>query len=229
MYKNSIKDLTFNFTNEPSGEVLEDLMDIMSSSAKKNTVILGGRGSVKLGNVRGFGDIVLKEYYRGGFIGKFNRYYFLKSTKSRPQIEYDFLVEANSLGLNVPKPLGYIIKHNLIYRGWLVTEMLNSKWNLANLSMSDEERTRLLVHSVVDQILKLIENKIFHVDLHPGNVLVDEDNTIFLIDFDKARYFSGTKNKLRDLYLHRWRRAVIKHNLPEYLSEYICAGLRKNF
>jgi 3-deoxy-D-manno-octulosonic acid kinase len=79
------------------------------------------------------------------------------------------------------------------------------------------------------QLYLLIEEGIYHVDLHPGNVLVDNNHNVYVIDFDKARCWTGPKNELRDLYLHRWRRAVIKHNLPETLSEIACLHLRYNF
>ncbi len=71
----------------------------------------------------------------------------------------------------------------------------------------------------------LINNNIHHVDLHPGNVLVDIDNNVFIIDFDKAHYFSKSKKKLKKKYFYRWKRAIIKHGLPHMLNEIMYAGL----
>jgi 3-deoxy-D-manno-octulosonic acid kinase len=65
------------------------------------------------------------------------------------------------------------------------------------------------------------------VDLHPGNVLVDSNSRVYLIDFDKARYSYLNKDKLRVKYISRWRRAVIKHRLPESLWEMMSSELRK--
>jgi hypothetical protein len=48
---------------------------------------------------------------------------------------------------------------------------------------------------------------------------------VFIIDFDKGRVFSGSRDKLRDLYLQRWQRAVRKHGLPLWLNERLNAGL----
>lgn len=57
-----------------------------------------------------------------------------------------------------------------------------------------------------------------------GNVLVYPEQSVYLIDFDKARHFKGSASDLRKAYICRWRRAVIKHGLPEVLSEYVSAG-----
>jgi 3-deoxy-D-manno-octulosonic acid kinase len=82
--------------------------------------------------------------------------------------------------------------------------------------------------SAVDQISRLIDNDIYHVDLHPGNVVVDREDRVFLVDFDKGYVFRGKKEKLRKKYLARWERAVRKHRLPIMLSEIMFSGLRLN-
>jgi 3-deoxy-D-manno-octulosonic acid kinase len=55
------------------------------------------------------------------------------------------------------------------------------------------------------------------VDLHPGNILLDGNNTIFIIDFDKAYRYSKSKTQLARAYQNRWTRAVHKYKLPERL------------
>jgi 3-deoxy-D-manno-octulosonic acid kinase len=85
------------------------------------------------------------------------------------------------------------------------------------------------VEQAANQVVLLINQQILHVDLHPGNVLVDADGKVFLLDFDKAQKVAGKRNKLRDYYLCRWRRAVIKYNLPEVLSEMFALTLLRNF
>ncbi len=82
-----------------------------------------------------------------------------------------------------------------------------------------------MMPSVIEQISKLIQHHILHIDLHPGNVIVDKDERVFIIDFDKGRRFSGSQNKLSNLYLRRWQRAVSKHRLPVMLTDMLRAGL----
>jgi predicted unusual protein kinase regulating ubiquinone biosynthesis (AarF/ABC1/UbiB family) len=71
--------------------------------------------------------------------------------------------------------------------------------------------------SVLKQISILIARQILHVDLHPGNILVNPADQVFIIDFDKARTSQKNLSKLRNQYISRWRRAALKYNLPETL------------
>jgi predicted unusual protein kinase regulating ubiquinone biosynthesis (AarF/ABC1/UbiB family) len=70
---------------------------------------------------------------------------------------------------------------------------------------------------VVAQIRILIRHGIWHRDLHPGNVLVDEKGTPHIIDFDKARYLKN-RDRLTSRYIERWQRAIAKHGLPHELA-----------
>ena len=81
---------------------------------------------------------------------------------------------------------------------------------------------------VIKQVSTLIKNKILHADLHPGNVIVDNQNQVYLLDFDKGGYLSREKNTLRNQYLRRWNRAIQKHGLPQMLSELMCLNFWNN-
>ena len=71
---------------------------------------------------------------------------------------------------------------------------------------------------LTNQVDTLVENQIHHVDLHPGNVIVNNHNELFIIDFDKAQMNFHNKKKLHQKYINRWQRAVLKHNLPAMLN-----------
>ena len=92
--------------------------------------------------------------------------------------------------------------------------------------MQDEQKAGTAMESVIDQISALIQNAILHVDLHPGNVLVDAVGKIYLLDFDKGSIYHGTRQTLRNRYFTRWRRAVNKHGLPKVLTEMMQKGLK---
>lgn len=187
---------------------------------------LGGRASVHYIEVAGLGKIVIKSYSRGGVLGYLVRKLYLRLGPIRSQREFEILEQVRSCGVNAPEPLLYVYKGNLFYRTWLITREVEDKQTLVELALSDEDRARDTIHSLLEQIVKLIKNRIFHIDLHPGNVLVDKSGSTFLVDFDKAIRFKGPPDQLRDLYLFRWRRAVIKHGLPQFLSELVSLGLR---
>jgi len=182
-----------------------------------------------IAQLEGVGSVVVKYYTRGGLLRYVVKRRYLKWGKTRCQIEYELLQKVRNLGVNAPEPIAYASLGGLFYKGWLVTREIRQKQTLAELSCADEEHAHIVMKDLIDHVSTLINNNILHVDLHPGNVLVDSDDRVFLLDFDKARLSRRNKNKLRDHYLSRWRRAVIKHRLPEMLCETLGAGLVKNY
>ena len=100
-----------------------------------------------------------------------------------------------------------------------VTREIHQPLSLARLSLLDEEKARAALISAIEQVSLLIQNAILHVDLHPGNVIVDSAEKVYLLDFDRGHVYHGSRRKLKDRYLTRWQRAVRKHGLPTILTE----------
>jgi 3-deoxy-D-manno-octulosonic acid kinase len=187
----------------------------------KNSVhsTLGGRTSITVARLQGIGSVVIKYYRRGGAIRYLIKKRYLKCGKTRCQIEYELLQKVRSLGINAPEPVAFAYRGRLFYQCWLVTREIRDHQTLVQISRSNEEQARMAMKAVVKQVSILIKNKILHADLHPGNVIVDNQNQVYLLDFDKGGVFPGDKNTLRTRYLRRWNRAIKKHGLPEMLSE----------
>ncbi len=204
----------------------DQLIRLISSPPKDSSHELSGRASIRYADIVKLGKVAIKYYMRGGIFGKFVTRRYLKIGKTRGELEFEFLETVRQLGIKAPKPLVYADKGGLFYHAWLVTEVIHDTINLAELSTQDEDRTSRLLLELVRQIAILIKSRIWHVDLHPGNVLVDKNDDLHILDFDKAEYFRGTDYQLRDKYLFRWRRAAIKHGLPDMLTEIVCLGLR---
>ena len=217
MQANTLGSYRFYSSSNLSNQHLELLRSIFSSPPKPVGGTLEGRISVSTVMLDGIGSVVVKHYRRGGFISCFLKRKYLKSGKTRCQIEYEQLRNADQLGINVPEPLAYAYKGWIFYQGWLITREIKLQESLAKLSCVDAKRTHSAIKKLTDQVILLINNHIYHTDLHPGNVLVDDNNRVFIIDFDKAGYYEGNKNKLQRKYLQRWNRAVIKHRLPGIL------------
>jgi 3-deoxy-D-manno-octulosonic acid kinase len=190
--------------------------------------VLGGRSSVTIQPVVGIGSVVVKYYTRGGFIRHIVKRRYLRWGKIRSQAEFELLQKVRSLGVKAPKPIAYAYRGAMIYKAWLVTEKIKQHQTLAQLSLSDPDLALSLISQVASQVGTLIQNNIRHVDLHPGNVLVDAKSNIFLIDFDKAYLTRLNRHKLRAKYIERWKRAVIKHRLPERLWKTLETELQKN-
>ena len=201
------------------------LIGFFSQPPPQTNSVLGGRDSVSYHCMEDLGPVVIKHYKRGGILGRVVRRRYLKWGKSRSQLEFELLLKARDLGINVPEPLLYAKRGRLIYRAWLVTREIKQPLSLARLSLNDEKRTRQVMASVIDQISRLLDHGIWHVDLHPGNVMIDQSDRVFLLDFDKGSRYQRNRIKLRDRYVKRWQRAVSKHGLPEILSEMLRSGL----
>lgn len=217
----------FGSKNLPSEAVLQALIPILSS---KHSPSSEGRfltrNAVTSEVLPEIGPVAVKRYLRGGVIGNFINSLYLRGDKTRSQSEYEQMLNVGERGVKVPEPIMYVSKGSLFYRAWLVTRKISNSQTLAELSLADEDALQQPMQRLVEQVELLINNRILHVDLHPGNVLVNSAGEVFLVDFDKASAFDSSLQDLRDSYIFRWRRAVIKHRLPQYLCESFCIGLK---
>jgi len=175
--------------------------------------------------LEGIGSVVVKYYYRGGLVQYINQRRYLNLGKTRCQIEYEWLQKVRTMGINAPDPIAFAYRGRLLYQGWLVTREIKHHQTLAQISRSNEERSRMVMKEVIKQVATLIKNNIYHADLHPGNIIVDNQNHVYLLGFDKGSFFKGGKNILMDRYLRRWKRAIQKHRLPEVLNEIFFSDL----
>lgn len=222
----TIDSYRFGFSLNLTELQLRTLAGLFHHPTKASGVsILGGRTSVTPAQLDGIGPVVIKYYRRGGLMQYVIKNRYLKLGQTRSQREFELLQTVGNLGLNVPEPIAYAHRGRLLYQAWLITRQINEPLSLAQLSLNDEKRTRQVMTSVIEQIKRLIDNGIWHVDLHPGNVVIDRKDRVFLLDFDKGHVYHGDKNKLQDRYIRRWRRAVSKHGLPEILTEMLGSGL----
>ncbi len=227
--KQKVKSIKIYSRTMLQDEQLVKLYELFKVKLKGARSVVSQENSVIRGNIGNL-NVVVKHYKRGGVIYYFNSHHYISSfTSSRAKKEFQFLEIVRKKGVNAPKPIAYAIKGGFFYRNWLATEEIKNVKGLNSLGDDDVDKIEKYVKEVARQIKILIKEKIFHVDLHPGNVIYDDSGKVYILDFDKACFFKGSFNELRDKYILRWRRAVIKHGLSELLSEYLCANLRDNF
>lgn len=192
--------------------------------------VLAGRGYTGIQTVEGLGRVFVKQYAHGGLLRHLTGGSFLCVGDSRSLQEFLMLERVREIGINAPKPMLFVNKGSFFYRTWLFMEEIVASRNLAEVSRSEKSEDVDVLHEAMtklgEQVLALINHKIFHVDLHPGNVLVQDGGRVSIVDFDKAHEFKGSAERLRELYLRRWRRAVIKHKLSPVLTEVMSLTLR---
>jgi len=202
-------------------QALVSLVKVRNPGQKKG---LAGRGAVQTivfeNGTRG----IAKQYRRGGLVRHFIKEYYFRIGKSRCEIECQMLEAARKYGVSVPEPLAWVTVGALYYKGWLVTKEIQNSISLVDYRAENPDSHDQILGETIRQIRMLIEHRILHVDLHPGNVLVS-NNQVYIIDFDKAAFKDWDAERLRTFYLQRWQRAVTRHGLDEYLADYISENL----
>jgi len=131
---------------------------------------------------------VLRHYYRGGMIGKMNKdyYCFAGLQATRAAREFELLKTLQQLNLPAPNPIAYrVIRKGFLYQADLLSERIVEAEDLvAKLStstLSDE-----LWRKIGETIKNFHLHGIYHHDLNAHNILIDQQNKIWLIDFDRG-------------------------------------------
>lgn len=177
----------------------------------------GGRG----GSIRIELDgqiAVLRQYYRGGMIGKIltDQYLWMGRAQTRPWREWVILEHALNAGLPVPEPIAACVcRSGLYYKASIIiayledTETLTQRLERQTLEADCWHRLGLLLKRMHGEGIR-------HADLNSDNILIDTQDRFFLIDFDKARIMK----RLDDWQwrpLHRLQRSIEKRNLKQTL------------
>ena len=221
------------YTIASHGEITDEqatrFVQLLRSSVDESSPsALGGRGQSRLSEVPGLGRVFVKRYSHGGLFRAITGGKFLCIGRCRSEAEFEMLEHARACGVNAPRPIACIKKGSTIFSTWLVMEELVGVRSLVQIQAIDGDEVLRAMDKLAEQLAILVKNRIFHVDLHPGNVLVAPSGDLYVVDFDKAVIFSESSQALRDLYLRRWRRAVIKHKLSPVLSEMMSLTLRSS-
>ena len=193
-----------------------------------------GRGRVAILDIAGVGKIVLRQYLRGGWLKKFVKETFLNfKSYPRPISELYTLQYLHEKGVNVPCPMGVLMRRKffgLFYKGFIATMLIEDAENLLNLLKSDKLNEREAQHLAFlagQEAGKMMKLRVFHPDLHIGNVLVQVGEKsegeisvlnakAWLIDFDKAIVFA--QNKIKEYQkktIARWVRSAEKHGVAD--------------
>ncbi|MFO7748461.1 MAG: lipopolysaccharide kinase InaA family protein [Desulfobacteraceae bacterium] len=225
VYKKRYRAYTFGSFFNYGSTTFDKLIDIFKRDLKKEPGLLKGRISPEQTATAETGPIVVKSYMRGGLISLITRRKFLKTGTIRSKREFDFLVRAGQTGVNVPSPVAYAYTSRglFFYEAWLITKEIPGHLSFVDICRHQQEKAAQLMPEISKTISTLVDNRIYHVDLHPGNILIDGNNRHYIVDFDKARYFPD-KGKLIAKYRKRWIRSVHKYDLPGFLENLQLTG-----
>ena len=157
-----------------------------SSNELKIRVKQAGRGSVSF-FTHADASMVHKHYLRGGLVSKliFDQYLWLKLELTRSFVEFRALEEMSQLGLPVPRPIAARVKRSGIsYTADLITEKLDNTKTLGDC-LYDQSVSEQIFSTIGETIANFHETGCYHPDLNVENILIDESQKVFLLDFDR--------------------------------------------
>lgn len=134
------------------------------------------------------GKFVIRRYRRGGLIAKFNksRFLFTGQKHTRPWLELSLLEHMRSLDLPVPRPIGGLLTvEKGFYQSELLTETIANANDLFDI-IKDGDSKNINWHEIGAVIKRFHDQGIYHSDLNCHNIMIDQDDKVWLIDFDKC-------------------------------------------
>lgn len=133
-------------------------------------------------------DMVLRHFHRGGLVGRVNRDLYLRipAAVSRPMREFDLLREMHAEGLPVPLPVAaQYVPAGPFYRADIITQRIPDARPLQDM-ICDRILSASLWSDVGAKIRKLHDHGVYHSDLNCRNILIDAEDRVWFIDFDKC-------------------------------------------
>lgn len=157
------------------------------------TVIGGSLRSSGRGNTLivtdGSNEFVLRHYVRGGIPGRFIRdsYLWTGASQTRSFAEFSLLTKLCKFGLPVPTPVAARYQRfGPIYQADLLTMKIPGIRSLAD-RIIERPGDRDFWRTVGSELHHFHENGVDHADLNAYNIQIDEDDDVFLLDFDRGR------------------------------------------
>ncbi len=177
------------------------------------------------------GAYALRHYRRGGLFGKVVKDHYLFSTLENTRA-YQELETLNTLaqhGINVPRPVAAKIERSgLTYKADILIEKIDDAKDLVALLKTRELEANVL-KKVGQEIRKMHDAQVNHTDLNIHNILVDTNNKVWIIDFDKCHPSNG--DTWKNTNLERLKRSFKKEmneeaplRLPPNYWQYLLSG-----
>lgn len=190
------------FTTEPKPA----LFDPENVNLQAQAVTQGGRNAAWFIKHNGQ-QAILRHYRRGGLIAKFvRRYYFWMGAKrTRSWAEFAVLLHLRNRQVAVPVPLAALWERVFLgYKAAIIVERIPEALPIAH----QLEKTN--ASAVAFVVKKMHDAGVWHADLNVFNILIDAQQQIHLIDFDKAKILNVVNSKQRLNNVLRLRRSLIK-------------------
>ena len=144
---------------------------------------------------------VLRHFKRGGLIGKLlnDQYLFMGVERSRPFEEFRLLTHMREHGLNVPTPVGaHIHRRGFIYQGNLITQNIPNSHDLHHI-LTRQPLSEKNWRKVGQALASMHQCQVYHHDANIRNIMIDNLDNVWLIDFDRCHKRNGNSWKKDNL------------------------------
>jgi 3-deoxy-D-manno-octulosonic acid kinase len=158
---------------------------------------------------------VLRHYRRGGLVARLSddRYCWSGLESSRAWQEWRLLQSMFDEGLPVPCPVAArVLRTGLFYRADIITRMIADTRSLAGC-LSEHALDAEHWQGIGAVLRRFHDAGIYHSDLNAHNILINNTDEIFLIDFDKGErrpVSSGQAGGWQQENLERLHRSLLK-------------------
>jgi 3-deoxy-D-manno-octulosonic acid kinase len=147
-----------------------------------------GRGGVLFIEADGR-RLVLRHYRRGGWAARVSadRYWWHEERSARSFLEWQLLYLMHSAGLPVPQPVAACYRRTgrYTYSADLLTERIGGVRSLAERLLAAPVALSGWV-AIGRCLRRFHEDGVYHADLNAHNVLLDEQWSAWLVDFDRG-------------------------------------------
>jgi len=191
--------------------------DIFDQALSCKQITQSGRGQAWYIELTGL-STVLRSYQRGGLVAKFNRQTYMgwSAEASRAYKEWRLLSHLRELALPVPRPIAasfcrWPLVFAPLYRARILLQLIPNVQTF-DYQLSTAPLDDAVWQSVGVCIRRFHDQGVFHADLNANNILIDEHQVVYLIDFDKGGI---RKEKLQQAQwkldnLQRLKRSLLK-------------------
>jgi 3-deoxy-D-manno-octulosonic acid kinase len=169
------------------------------------------------------GEFALRHYRRGGLFGKIikDSYWFTSLEETRAYQELKLLRQLIECNVNVPAPVAArVTKSGLTYQADIIVQRISNANDLVGL-LSQQVLSKELFKKVGWEVKKMHDASVNHTDLNIHNILIDQSNQVWIIDFDKCKR-EEIDNGWKQSNLERLKRSFDKEvrlgtiQLPDY-------------
>lgn len=155
---------------------------------------------------------VLRHYRRGGLPGKLfsDQFVYTGLPRTRPFMELNLLHTMREAGLRVPEPIAaQVIRRGLIYRADLLSVRIPDAQDMHHV-LSLGPAGEAVWQAVGRQIRQMHDLNVYHHDLNIRNIMLDAQQQVWIIDFDRC--YQRADGNWKPQNLARLHRSLVKES-----------------